>query len=38
MSTFGLILVILGAGSVTVNLMSLIDRLDNPHQQRRRPA
>ena len=35
MTTIGYIIVILGAGSIAVNLMRLIDRIDQPHQRRR---
>ena len=35
MTTLGYFIVILGAGSIAVNLMRLIDRIDQPHQRRR---
>jgi hypothetical protein len=35
MTTLGYIIVILGAGSIAVNLMRLIDRLDQPQRRRR---
>lgn len=38
MTTLGYIIVILGAGSISVNLMRLIERLDQPQQRRRRAA
>lgn len=38
MTTFGFIITILGAGSLAVNIMHLIDRLDQPKQRRRRTA
>ena len=36
MTTLSYIIVILGAGSIAVNLMRLIDRIDQPRQRRRR--
>ena len=38
MTTLGYIIVILGAGSIAVNLMRLIDRLEQPQPRRRRAA
>ena len=38
MTTFGFIITILGAGSLAVNIIHLIDRLDQPNQRRRRTA
>lgn len=38
MTIFGFIITILGAGSLAVNIMHLIDRLDQPKQRRRRTA
>ena len=38
MTTLGYVIVILGAGSIAVNLMHLIERLDQPRPQRRRRA
>ncbi len=38
MTTLGYIIVILGAASIAVNLMRLIDRLDRPQPRRRRTA
>ena len=35
MTTLGYIIVILGAGSIAVNLMRLIDRIDQPRRSRR---
>jgi len=35
MTTFGLFVVILGAASVSVNLMRLIDHLDHPRRKER---
>jgi len=35
MTTLGYIIVILGALSIAVNLMRLIDRIDQPRQRRR---
>lgn len=35
MMTLGYIIIILGAGSIAVNLMNLIDRLEHPRQRRR---
>ena len=35
MTTLGYIIVILGAGSIAVNLMRLIDRIDQPRPRRR---
>lgn len=35
MTTLGYIIVILGAGSIAVNLMRLIDRIDQPQQRSR---
>jgi hypothetical protein len=35
MTTLGYVIVILGAGSIAVNLMRLIDRIDQPQQRRR---
>lgn len=36
MTTFGLIISILGAGSIAVNIMRFIDYIDQPKQRRRR--
>ncbi len=38
MTTFGFIVSILGAGSIAVNIMRLIDFIDQPKQRRRRTA
>lgn len=38
MTTFGLIVTILGAASVSVNLMRLVESLEHPKQRRRRMA
>lgn len=38
MTTFGFIITILGAASLAVNIMHLIDRLDQPKRRRRRTA
>ncbi len=38
MTTIGYLIVILGAGSIAVQLMGLIDRIDNPRPRRRRAA
>lgn len=38
MTTFGLIVSILGAGSIAVNIMRFIDYIDQPKQRRRRTA
>lgn len=38
MTTFGLIISILGAGSIAVNIMRLIDFIDQPKQRKRRTA
>ena len=35
MTTFAYIIVILGAASIAVNLMRLIDRIDQPRHSRR---
>ena len=35
MTTFGLLITLLGAGSVAVNLMRLVDHLDRPQNSRR---
>lgn len=35
MTTLGYLIVILGAGSIAVNLMRLIDRIDQPRRNRR---
>ena len=35
MTTLGYFVVILGAGSIAVNLMRLIDRIDQPQRSRR---
>ena len=35
MTTLGYLIVILGAGSIAVNLMHLIDRIDQPCPRRR---
>jgi hypothetical protein len=35
MSTFGLILILLGAATISVNLIRLIDHLDHPTCRRR---
>ncbi len=35
MTTLGYMIVILGAGSIAVNLMHLIDRIDQPRPRRR---
>ena len=35
MTTFGFCMILLGAGSVAVNLMRLFDRLDRPQPRRR---
>ena len=35
MTTFGLMMTLLGAASVAVNLMRLFDRLENPQSKRR---
>ena len=35
MTTFGLVMTLLGAASVAVNLMRLVDHLDRPHNSRR---
>ncbi len=35
MTTLGYLIVILGAGSIAVNLMHLIDRIDQPRPRRR---
>ena len=38
MTTLGFIITILGAASLAVNIMHLIDRLDQPKRRRRRTA
>lgn len=38
MTTIGYIIVILGAASIAINIMRLIDRIDQPKQRRRRMA
>ena len=38
MTTIGYVIVILGALSVSVNLMHLIDRLERPQRRQRRTA
>lgn len=38
MTTIGYIIVILGAASIAINIMRLIDRIDQPKQRRRRIA
>mgnify|MGYP006976125073 CR=1 FL=1 len=38
MTTIGYVIVILGALSVSVNLMHLIDRLERPQRRQRRNA
>ena len=38
MTTLGYIIVVLGAGSIAVNLMQLIDRIDQPRPCRRHAA
>lgn len=38
MTTIGYIIVILGAASIAINIMRLIDRIDQPKQHRRRMA
>ena len=35
MTTLGYIIIVLGAGSIAVNLMHLIDRIDQPRPRRR---
>ena len=35
MTTFGFCMILLGAGSLSVNLMRLFDRLDRPQPKRR---
>ena len=37
-STFGYIIIIVGALSLSVNIMRLIDRLERPRSRRRRGA
>ena len=34
MTTLGYIIIILGAGSIAINLMNLIERLDQPRRKR----
>ena len=36
MTTLGLIITLLGAGSIAANVMRLIDRIDKPAPRRRR--
>ncbi len=38
MTTLGYIIVMLGAASITVHLMRLIDQIDTPRRSRRRTA
>lgn len=38
MTTLGFIITVLGAGSIAVNIMRLIDMLDQPKQRKRRTA
>lgn len=38
MTTFGFIITVLGAGSIAVNIMRLIDILDQPKLRRHRTA
>lgn len=38
MTTFGFIIILLGAGSIAANVMRLIDCIDNPAPRRRRRA
>lgn len=38
MTTFGFIIILLGAGSIAANVMRLIDCIDHPAPRRRRRA
>ena len=38
MTTFGFIIILLGAGSIAANVMRLIDCIDKPTPKRRRRA
>ena len=38
MTTFGFIIILLGAGSIVANVMRLIDCIDKPAPKRRRRA
>ena len=38
MTTLGYIIIILGAGSISLNLMRLIERIDRPRHTKRRVA